>query len=204
MTILKQDELVLRKAFGQREAQPYPWRQICTMFNWLQRMEDLNFEAGPMDDCVYRAHLMCRRVMDLGVAPYKAWAFSWYGLKAGETRRLHPKKPDDPPKKGWRDHVTLALPAVLKNGHRNFAILDPVIAERPLTKAQWARALNIRPSQCQICAFGKIPAGAKGDYHPDYTMTTGQEALAYLDDLSRQALEITRKSPRSTGKDLHL
>ena len=77
---------------------PISLNRAVEIFDQLADMEDIAF--GYTEGCYARAHIMCRRLMEMGLTPQKAWAFEG-------KKRLLVDLPDIG--EGWWSHVAPTL-----------------------------------------------------------------------------------------------
>jgi len=140
------------------------------VFDQLADMEDIAFGYTP-DGCYARAHIMCKRMIEAGLTPGKAWA------REGEDYWcLQVNKPDGTEIQ-WSFHV------------------DPSLFDAPVTTEEWGAIMNTTPDKVMVAAFGSSPPGQSGDY-TTWTSTdrnTDQSAENTMNDYRPQQVAGQRK-----------
>lgn len=147
------------------------------VFDQLADMEDIAFGYTP-DGCYARAHIMCKRMIESGLTPGKAWA------REGEDYWcLQVNKPDGTEIQ-WSFHVAPTLSVALDDGHVIDMVIDPSLFDAPVTTEEWGAIMNTTPDKVMVAAFGSAPPGQGGDY-TTWTSTnneTDEAAARTMDD----------------------
>jgi len=148
--------------------------QVTTLFNAMShetfvdstgQRDPIPFHY-PIDGCYDRAYDMAKLLQEKGYHPQKVFAMS---RKADGSANLHPTSKhasDGTNEVRWWYHVAPILIAVLPNGTEAEMVIDPSMADRPLTIAEWTGLMNPdkfdRLSADEIRGFqaaGSFPAG---------------------------------------------
>jgi len=96
----------------------------------------------PNDCCYNRAHVMARELQAVGVDVHKVWN---YAPSPSIASSLRVSTPHDP--KGyveWGYHVAPTVPVMDTKGNVGRMVIDPSIANAPITADQW-KALQGQP-----------------------------------------------------------
>jgi hypothetical protein len=135
---------------------PLSLEQAIAVFDQLADMEDIAF--GYADDgCHARAHLMCRKMQEMGLTPQKAWAFEGTDrLTVGINGR----------KLRWYFHVAPTLSVQMPDGMVRDMVIDPSLFDGPVSLKEWGDIMKAHPEKLQIVPFGAPPNGYEGDYAP--------------------------------------
>jgi len=171
--------------FPQMPALPVTPESAVQIFDHLANMPDIAF--GYADDgCYARAHIMCKRMYDMGLTPKKAWAFET------DSQRLQVETPDGK-KVEWWYHVAAALPVLMPDGNVQDMVIDPSLFDGPVTLAQWGKVMGARPENLAICRCGESPASHYADYAPGTPTTVVTDQLAAETMTSYLAYQTTSK-----------
>ncbi len=109
--------------------------ELSELFNIAKNME-LPW-AYKQDGCYARAHLMAAKFKELGHDFDKAWINGDLSIQ------------DDQQQIRWRYHVAPAIYAYNEQGEVKRYVIDPSMADQPLTAQQWAQRMT-RSSQSEI------------------------------------------------------
>jgi hypothetical protein len=134
------------------------------IFDLLADRTDIAFGYS-RDGCYARAHIMCRTLIDMGLAPKKAWAFE--GQKS-----LCVEKPDKT-NQMWCFHVAPVLSVEMPDGKIQNMVLDPSLFDGPVSLKEWGDIMHASPDKLQVAPFGVVPEGRYGDYTP-HSMTSSE------------------------------
>jgi len=127
-------------------------------FDKLANMRNLAY--GYTDDgCYARAHLMCRKLLGMGIVPEKAWAFET------EDRELVVHYPNGK-EQTWWFHVAPVVQVDMPDGTTAKMVLDPSMFDGPVGLRQWTDKMNADISQVSVTPCGSAPENYKGDYTP--------------------------------------
>lgn len=135
------------------------------LFDQLADMNDIAF-GFLSDGCFARAHIMCRRMQDVGLDPGKAWAFE-------AMDKLQVNLPGIGAYKWWF-HVAPAIELCDDNGKAHAYVIDPSLFDGPVRLKEWADIMGAVSTHVAIVKFGQSPFNKKGDFTPnerteDYT-----------------------------------
>jgi len=130
------------------------------IFNYLADQDDIAFNFVE-DGCYARAHIMCKKLRDLGITPQKAWS----GLQPGNNDNIkvifH-----DAHKIEWGYHVAPVL-EVKKGYNTELIVFDPSLFDAPVTIREWAKAQKEYEHSIIITPLGAdAPHKGKGGYQP--------------------------------------
>jgi Glutaminase len=116
------------------------------LFRELAANKNIPFDY-PLDCCFSRAHAMCKIMTDKGVRCDKVWYFAKNWGAPNMTPDLRPVKPDGKPvtfpEDGkerpveWVYHVAPLIKVQGADGKLSEKVIDPSLATRPLSKAEW-------------------------------------------------------------------
>jgi len=137
--------------------EPLTLEEAIEVFDQLADMDDIAFGYSS-DGCYARAHIMCRRMIEAGLNPGKAWAFEG-------AEHLTVNKPDGS-KARWWFHVASALNVKMLDGNVQRLVFDPGLFDGPVTLEEWGETINAEPDKLQMVDFGVAPQGFPGDYGP--------------------------------------
>ncbi len=107
--------------------------QLQTLFRQMAAQRDIAFRF-PADGCYARAHLMIRRMQQLGYRPYKVWTFA-NGLNLHVKTRNHPRGYVE-----WAYHVAPYLRVRYPDGKIYAMVIDPSLFPGPVGIATWVKA----------------------------------------------------------------
>lgn len=165
-----------RKASLGGVQQPLSPQEAIAIFDWLAGMQDIAYRYAT-DGCYARTHIMCRRLMEKGFDPQKAWAFE----EEGEYYRVMLQ---DGTKQRFSFHVAPALSLRMDDGAVKDMIFDPAFFNGPATEEEWGGIVtNGWPPVIDIKPFGVAPIGYHGDYIPKHIITEN------LDQHARKVME---------------
>lgn len=139
------------------EKAPLTLDKAVEIFDLLADMQDIAF-GYKRDGCYARAHIMCRRLVEMGLSASKAWAFE--GKKS--LRFVSPEGN----KTHWCYHVAAALSVQMPGGGIQDVVLDPSLFDGPVSLKEWGDIMAASPEKLQIVPFGIAPQGWKHDYQP--------------------------------------
>jgi len=128
------------------------------LFDQLADMDDIAFGYA-FDGCYARAHIMCRRMIDVDLTPSKAW--SQEGLEKGSDLEVIC---EDGSKIKWGWHVAPTLPVLLDDGKVIDMVFDPSLFDGPVSTEEWASIMNTVKEKVSVAAFGSAPLGQEGNY----------------------------------------
>jgi hypothetical protein len=155
------------------EPKPVTLERAVEIFDTLAAMKDIAFNY-PEEGCFARAHLMLRRMFDMGETPKKAWAFEKQG---GD---LLVKLPDGHEIIWWA-HVAAALPVIMPDGTVQDLVIDPSLFKGPVTLKNWGAVMGVPDYNLMFADAGKAPHGHHGDYNAWMRTTPKTDALAEKD-----------------------
>ena len=123
--------------------------QAKAAFDELAANKNIPFDY-PVNCCYSRAHSMCQMLEKKGIPTQKYWLYNKDFGKPSQTPDLHPVKPDGsavsfPDKTGfdrpvqWVYHVAPTVKVEHPDGSVEDMVMDPSLADRPLTKAKWRK-----------------------------------------------------------------
>ena len=124
--------------------------QAKALFNELKANPNIPFDY-PVDCCYSRAHSMCGMMKARGIECRKYWLYNKnFDNPKLSTSDLKPKKADgsrvtfpDPSGMGqpvkWVYHVAPLVKVKMADGSIEDRVMDPSIADGPVTKAQWRK-----------------------------------------------------------------
>ncbi len=122
-------------------------QQARQIFRDMANESDIAFNY-PLDGCYARAHIMSRRIAQrYGVTPSKAWAFG--DLRVSTATPYGQVE--------WGYHVAPAIPVSQPDGSTQMMVIDPSIADGPVTAQRWAEIMNATGANTQISGPGKPP-----------------------------------------------
>jgi hypothetical protein len=158
--------------------------RVATIFAEFAASENLALRF-PADGCYARAHVMVQRLLGLGLAPLKVWAFP------GPKEKLWVDAPDHPDGRvKWNYHVAPALLVGGPEGELEL-VLDPVACDRPVPVQEWLAALHDTPRLVRTRP-GEPPrpeAGGPGYWPiPDPPEGPDVHALETLEDYRRRTV----------------
>ncbi len=137
----------------------------------------------PEDGCFARAHLMAKILEDEGVFSEKMY------LK-GKLRVATPKSP-----KGWvawKYHVAPVIRVMTEHGLEHW-VIDPAIADRPLTESEWVeRQIRFHPDQATQIFFH-----SRFTYLTTEAQTWKEEDFQDARSEMKEGLKIQRERERS-------
>ena len=151
-------------SFGKpAEAAPVSLQRAVEIFDRLADMKDITFGFSD-EGCYARAHIMCRRLIKMGVTPMKAWALP----KRGGTLVVnYPERGI-----GWRFHTAPAIAVTMPNGIVQTMVMDPGLFDGPASLALWGKVMRAPAGDVQVVPFGAAPRGGHGDtYVPGRKIT---------------------------------
>lgn len=132
--------------------------EAVAAFDKLANMRNIAY--GYTDDgCYARAHLMCRKLVDMDIVPEKAWAFET------EKQDLIVHYPDGK-EQSWWFHVAPVVTVDMLDGTTAKMVLDPSMFDGPVGLRQWADRMHADLSQVDVVPCGSAPESYKGDYTP--------------------------------------
>jgi hypothetical protein len=102
----------------------------------MKSQPDIAFRY-PADGCYARAHLMCQRLVEMGLQPGKAWVFD-----DAKQNRLVATTPNHP--RGyvqWWYHVAPILKVRDNAGKVRSHVIDPSMFDRPATIFEWQKKM---------------------------------------------------------------
>ncbi|MBU6474568.1 MAG: hypothetical protein KGL10_04715 [Alphaproteobacteria bacterium] len=137
------------------------FKHALEIFDQLADRPDIAF-AYTQDGCYARAHLMCRAMAMLGLAPQKAWAFESDGIY---SPCLYVTMPNGK-KEEWGWHVAPALLVRMPDCSVQNLVFDPGLFDGPVTAHDWADLIHAHQENLQIVPFGTAPNGYTGHYLP--------------------------------------
>lgn len=119
-----------------------------------------NMAYGYTDDgCYARAHLMCKKMIDMNVVPEKAWAFET------PARELTVNFPHG--EQVWWFHVAPTLGVDTGTGQRYEKMaFDPSLFDGPVPIKKWGEVMHADPKSIFVTPCGKAPPQYTGDYTP--------------------------------------
>ncbi|MHB1423948.1 MAG: protein-glutamine glutaminase family protein [Gemmataceae bacterium] len=130
--------------------------QAAAIFAEFAAAEDLAL-LFPADGCYARTHLMVQRLLELGLAPSKVWAFA-----ASAADLLWTETPNHPEGRvQWAYHVAPVLVVLEPDGVSREMVFDPLLFERPVPVEEWRIALHDTPTLMRT-AIGEPPLPAHG------------------------------------------
>lgn len=152
---------------------PLTLEKAVEIFDTLADMEDIAF-GYPDEGCYARAHIMCRRLVEMGLAPQKAWAFETERTLMGSLRY----SPPEGPLICWGFHVAPTLSVKMPDGRQQDMVMDPAIFDGPVSIEDWGKIMCAKPEKLQIVPFGTPPEGHTGDYDSVHSTGNLTDALA--------------------------
>lgn len=134
------------------------FERALELFDELADMGDIAF-GYTGDGCYARAHIMCVRLMDMGLQPQKAWAFE---NEKGQplTVIMADKKTE------WWFHVAPTLAVQMPDQTIQNMVLDPSLFDGPVSLGEWGKIMQAEPDNLQVARFGVPPRGYATDYIP--------------------------------------
>lgn len=138
----------------------------------------------PADGCCARTHLIVRRLLEIGLAPSKVWAFA-----AGASDLLWTETTNHPDGRvRWAYHVAPVLTVREAGGNPQEMVFDPLLFERPVEVDEWRIALHDTPTLVRT-AIDEPPLPARGGsgYWP------GPDHIEGSDVHARETLEEYRR-----------
>jgi hypothetical protein len=115
--------------------------QAATIFAEFAAAGDLALRY-PADGCYARTHVMVRRLLERGLAPWKIWAFA-----AGVADLLWVETSDHPDGRvQWAYHVAPVLLVREPDGGAREMAFDPILFDRPVSVEEWRSALHDTPA----------------------------------------------------------
>lgn len=152
--------------YGVRGHEPLSLNACIKAFNTLAQRSDIAFNYVD-DGCFARAHIMCRALQDMDVAPGKVWAYKGdEKMKLTQAGRVFAL---------WDYHVAPCVPVRMPDKSVQNIILDPGIFDGPVTVDQWLREVNGVAQRLDIVPFGVASKYREADYAP------GMKTNAYAD-----------------------
>jgi len=104
------------------------------VFEQMAKQPDIAFRF-PVDGCYARAHLMCQRMIKMGLKPYKVWSFA-NGEPLWAKTDNHPAKHVT-----WGYHVAPVLRVKMDNGkQQRWYVIDPSLSKEPWIIQRWEEA----------------------------------------------------------------
>lgn len=136
--------------------------KAMVVFDQLADMEDIAFGYA-RGGCHARAHIMCRRLLDQGIVPKKAWAFEkLHRLNVPFTSSLTGKIFEV----NWWYHTAPALNVEMPDKTVQCMVMDPSLFDGPTSIAEWQNIMGAMPEQFQLLDLGVTPPGCLGSYNP--------------------------------------
>ncbi|MCE9508067.1 MAG: hypothetical protein K8R48_07120 [Alphaproteobacteria bacterium] len=159
------------KSFNELAAKsdtPLSLEKAIEIFDHLADMEDIAFGYA-VDGCYARAHLMGRKMQEMGLTPKKAWAFE------GDDKLT---VGIDGQKLRWWFHVAPALSVQMPDGTVQDMVIDPSLFDGPVSLKEWGDIMKADPEKLQIAAFDAPPAGYTGAYCPHGAISDNSDEKA--------------------------
>lgn len=131
---------------------------VISLFNQLAAKKELAFEYV-VEGCYARAHFMCEDIEETGVKAYKAWI-------EAEGRDINVSfKGEYKARVGWKYHVAPTVKVKDGKGVQDI-VLDPSMFDGPVTKDEWASAMEGESSELvKVSRFQKpSPNGEPNGY----------------------------------------
>lgn len=126
---------------------PVSLEQATEMFDDVADDADIAYDFPP-DGCYARAHLMSSRIEEqYGVEAGKIWAF---GDLSAQTEGAYGTV-------NWRYHVASVVPVAQPDGSVEYMVIDPSLADGPITTAEWKALMNDPNADLQITEAGTAP-----------------------------------------------
>jgi hypothetical protein len=161
--------------------------QAQQLFNELAAQSHIPFDYP--DDCCYsRAHEMCRIMRERGIPCRKVWNYTHDFSSGGASLRVDtPNHPSG--HVNWRYHVAPVVEVRGNDGIVRDMVMDPSIADRPLTVDEWVARQQDPTSTREITGeryYYRGPGNADAVEDPDYSQTRSRLAEHSLNrDLRR-------------------
>jgi hypothetical protein len=159
--------------------------QARAAFRRMAEADDIAW-THPQDGCYSRAHLMVRRLRDLGYRPGKVWAFA-------SGQNLHARTLHDP--QGyieWWWHVAPTL-MVKDGGAIREVVIDPSLFTRPVSLQRWRDSMKKTPTSRDpfICLtrLGEPPLQVGGRRAPGSGYWTSGDPTNGLDAHARDTMK---------------
>ncbi len=135
------------------------YAKALEVFKAVAARTDIAFRYVP-DGCYARAHLMGLQMQALGLKPGKAWSFAddAFFRKIKDAPPLVARSGNHP--KGfvvWGYHVAPALKVRKQDGSVLVAVIDPSLAEKPVSLSAWQKLMMYDPASKTIRASGFKP-----------------------------------------------
>lgn len=143
------------------------------------------------DGCYARAHLMCRALEKMDIAPAKVWAFKNIefanGWRCEETLSL---QVNDQLTLNWDYHVAVCLPVRMPDKSIQNIVLDPTVMNGPTTVQQWCDVLHALDKNVDVVPFRTPSIHYNSDYTPveETTAHTDIDAQSVVTDFARYRL----------------
>jgi hypothetical protein len=112
--------------------------QVEAAFQALLKREEIAYHF-PADGCYARTHLMSKYLQQMGLHPWKIWAFA-NGHDLQVPTSHHPAG-----EVTWEYHVAPMLRVRSGLANQHWYVLDPALFDRPVTLEQWETALDRSP-----------------------------------------------------------
>lgn len=130
--------------------------QAVAVFDDLRAMQNIAHTYTD-DGCAERAHLMCRKLLEMKLVPEKAWAF--------ETPKRDLVVDFAQGQQIWWFHVAPVLRVDTGAGVVPM-VFDTCLFDGPATLGEWMDVMKAESTQVQLTPCGRSPRGYHGDYKP--------------------------------------
>ncbi len=181
--------------YGAAGKNPVSLHTCVRLFNDFSKIPGFDYYR---DGCYARAHLMCRALEKLDIAPAKVWAFKTIeyanGWRYEEKLSL---EVNDNTTLRWDYHVAVCLPVRMPDKSVQNIVLDPTVMNGPTTVEQWRDVLHALEKNIDVVPFRTPSTIYNADYSPieETTAHTDLEAQRVVSDyaLSRLSEELVKK-----------
>jgi hypothetical protein len=154
--------------------------QMPQIFARMKAQKDIAFRY-PTDGCYARAHLMGKRMMEMGLTPGKAWAFDDKAMDDKDAPpRMYARTTNHP--RGevwWKYHVAPLLGVRDNTGNVRMHVIDPSLFDEAVPLARW-RARMTHPTtrfspRLDVTAWEQAPRRGDGTRFPGKGYWPGTE-----------------------------
>ncbi|MFO0877648.1 MAG: protein-glutamine glutaminase family protein [Gemmataceae bacterium] len=164
--------------------------RAAQLFKDLQADRDIAHRY-PIDGCYARAHLMGRRLAEVGITPGKIWAFDDRAMDDKKSpTRLRVRTPNHPAGTvAWRYHVAPILGVREASGRVRTHVFDPSLFGQPVPVARWLKRMVDQKAdfipRIDLTAWGEAPRRLNGSRYAGQGYWPGADPGVNLDSVAR-------------------